>query len=238
MDLGDVLCVIPARGGSKGIPGKNLRLLCGIPLVAHSILHARGAGFAIKNIILSSNDDAILECSAYGATPLKRPEEISGDDSSTELALLHAYHRHGNKAKHILLLQATSPIRLSSTVEGFLKFYLDNDYDSALAATEFHDFFWYLEDEWKSTYCPNKRPMRQSLSFSDNKFFDNGNAYLMSIEVLTTQQCRLGGKIGVYPISELEGMQIDTPRDLLLFESIFDGTMSKMTGVQIQQPLP
>lgn len=240
MDLKEVLCVIPARGGSKGIPQKNLRLLGGIPLVAHSILHARMAGLPIENIILSSDDDAILECSKYGATPLWRPEEISGDGSSTESALIHAFLASEiddfgeplRGIKHILLLQATSPIRLPSTVKGFLKFCLDNDYDSALTVTEFHDFFWYLEDEWKSTYDPAKRPMRQSLAFRDDKFFDNGSMYFTSSEVLLTQRCRLGGKVGVYPISELEGMQIDTPRDLFLFECIFDGTISGLTGVK------
>jgi len=232
MDLSKILCIIPARGGSKGIPHKNMRMLGGIPLVAHSILHARQAGFAVENIVISSDDDKILECASYGAIPLKRPEDISGDNSSTELALLHACRNSKKDIQHILLLQPTSPIRFPDSVKGFLEFYLCNNYDSAVAATEFHNFFWYLEDKWKSTYTPNKRPMRQSMEFKDNCFFENGNMYITSVDTLNGEKCRIGGKVGVYPISELEGMQIDSPRDLYLFENIFEGTIINMTGVE------
>ncbi len=236
MDLSNVLCVIPARGGSKSIVGKNLKMLGGKPLVEHSIIHALSAGLDPGMIIVSSDSLDILDIALRNKVlSLERPDEISGSTSSTEEALLHALQglrRTGCNIDHVLLLQPTSPIRLPSTIEGFLEFYLENDYDSALTATEFHDFFWYLEEEWKSTYRPDKRPMRQSISLKDNKLFDNGNMYITSSEILLKQRCRLGGKVGVYPISELEGMQIDTAKDLFLFENIFDGTMSKMTGVE------
>ncbi len=237
----NILCVIPARAGSQGIIDKNLQLIHGIPLVEHSILHALGAGINPENIVVSSDSLDILDIALRNKVlSLERPDEISGSNSSTEEALLHALQgklRAGSPnfgrshIDHVLLLQPTSPIRFPSTVEGFLKFYLENDYDSALTATEFHDFFWYLEDEWKSTYSPNKRPMRQSISLKDNKLFDNGNMYLTSADILIAQKCRLGGKVGVYPISELEGMQIDTPEDLEIFRAIFSGKIAEKVGL-------
>lgn len=237
MILNDVLCVIPARGGSKGILNKNLRLLGKLPLVAHSILQARLAGIPDDNIIVSSDSEEIIRTAAfYGAMPVIRPKELSGDTASTEMAMLHTLDFAPDHIEHILLLQATSPIRLQSTVKGFLQFYLENGFDSALTVTEFHDFFWHVDGskkgkQWKSTYDPQKRPMRQTLSFSDDRFFDNGNMYLTNICVLQDMGCRLGKNVGVYPISELEGMQIDTPQDLLLFEAVFDGNITELTGV-------
>jgi N-acylneuraminate cytidylyltransferase len=228
--INDVLCVIPARGGSKGIPNKNLRLLNGIPLVAHSILHAKKV-LPKENIVVSSDDEKILTVAQeYGATPLLRPDDISGDKSSTEDALIHAYN--SNQKPYIWLLQVTSPIRLEPTMKGFIQFCLDNDYDSALTATEFHDFFWYVhKSKWESTYNPAKRPMRQQLAFFDDRFFDNGNMYFTKSQVLLAHNSRLAGNVGVYPITELEGMQIDTVQDLLIFEAVFDGHIDELIGI-------
>ena len=86
-----IICIIPARGGSKGIPNKNLIPLCNKPLLQWSIEQAKSSSFLKDTIYVSSNDDTIItQSQKWGAHPIKRPELISGDTSSSESALQHA----------------------------------------------------------------------------------------------------------------------------------------------------
>ncbi len=225
--IDDVLCVIPARGGSKSIPGKNLKKLADIPLVEYSIQQAIKSGISLENIILSSDDDKILEIATFDKiVPLRRPAEISGDLDSTELALLHALEKHSLDRKsvdYVLLLQPTSPIRFRGMIEKFIKF--GRDHDSALTATKLYDFFWFKNHngKWDPTYKYYKRPMRQELRPEQYKYFENGNAYLTKASILRDGKCRLDGKIGIFPISELEAMQIDTLKDFEILDAILEG---------------
>lgn len=231
----NVLCIIPARAGSQGIIDKNLQLIAGIPLVEHSILHALDAGINPKNIVVSSDSLDILDIALRNKVlSLERPDEISGSTSSTEEALLHAVQgltRAGRNIDHILLLQATSPIRFKGTVNRFLDFYLGRDYDSALTTTKFYNFFWSSGSPAKSSYDPANRPMRQEILEQDYCQFDNGNAYITSRRVLEKKRCRLGENVGLFPISELEGMQIDTPEDLEIFRAVFSGEIPGKVGL-------
>ena len=108
-------------------------------------------------------------------------------------------------------------------IEKFIEF--GRDYDSALTVTKFCDFFWFkrYNGDWDSTYKYYKRPMRQKLQPEDYKYFENGNAYLTKASVLQENKCRIGGNIGVFPISELEAMQIDTLEDFEILDSVLEG---------------
>lgn len=229
----NVLCIIPARGGSQGIIDKNLQLIWGIPLVEHSILHALDAGINPKNIVVSSDSEEIRFCARRNDVVAQdRPASISGPTSSTEETLLWVYEHH-DPCDHILLLQATSPIRFKGTINRFLDYYIDGKYDSALTTTKFYDFFW-TQFPSTSSYIPSKRRMRQSFTEFDYRYFDNGNAYATSSWVLEEKKCRLGGNVGLFPISELEGMQIDTHEDLEIFRSVFSGEIPERVGLSGQ----
>lgn len=253
----NILCVIPARAGSQGIIDKNLQLIWGMPLVEHSITHALDAGLYPQNICVSSDSDEILNIALrFGVIANERPSKISGPTSSTEETLIWEYDAHARYQKyhnltlceHVLLLQPTSPIRFKGTLNKFIDYYLNGGFDSALTTTRFHDFFWNLNNdtgrwneknqqwdnitEWRSTYNPKKRPMRQELSIHDDKFFDNGNMYITNAGVLQNTACRIGKNVGVFPISELEGMQIDTHEDLEIFRAVFSGEIPKKVGLR------
>ncbi len=239
----NVLCVIPARAGSQGIIDKNLQLIWGIPLVEHSIIHALDAGLNPKNIVVSSDSEEIRFCARRNDVVAQdRPASISGPLSSTEETLLWVYEHHlldckrddFNSCDHILLLQATSPIRFKGTISRFLNFYLNSDYDSALTTTKFHNFLWtQCPSKAGSSYTPSKRRMRQKMTDKmDYRHFDNGNAYLTSRQVLEEEKCRLGGNVGLFPISELEGMQIDTHEDLEIFRAVFSGKIPEKVGLE------
>ncbi|MCK4302580.1 MAG: acylneuraminate cytidylyltransferase family protein, partial [candidate division Zixibacteria bacterium] len=140
------LAIIPARGGSKGIPRKNLRLLAGKPLIAHTIEHARQAR-SIDRILVSTDDPEIASVSQrYGAEVIFRPSEISGDTASSESALLHALEHlektEGYRPDLVAFLQCTSPLTSPGDIDSTVQALLDGDADSALAVTPFPYFLW------------------------------------------------------------------------------------------------
>jgi len=114
-----IACIIPARGGSRRIPGKNIMQFCGKPLIAWSIEQAR-ASKHIEDIYVSSDDDDILRVAKeYGALTIKRPEELATDLSLSEDALIHALDYMDNPVV-VVFLQATSPVRTSEDIEDAL----------------------------------------------------------------------------------------------------------------------
>ncbi len=224
----DVLCVIPARAGSKGIPNKNKKPLSGVPTVIYSIRSAVEAGIPHDHIVVSTNDKEIVgHATAWGVHVRNRPEELCGDTATTESALLDAVDNHPDSffIKHILLLQPTSPIRFKDRIKQCLLKYLTGDYDSLLTVTKMPNLFWiHSEDGWKPTYSPANRPRKQDFKEDDFFYFDNGNIYITQIEVLRKFESRLGKKVCVYPISEIEGMQMDSMLDLAVIDKIMTGS--------------
>lgn len=225
----DVLCVIPARGGSKGILDKNLVELGGMPLFMHSVWQAIKSGIPQSQIVVSSNDDRILKLAdSLKVVSRRRPEELCGAASITEECLIDAYC-HVPQVQHcscILTLQPTSPMRASGRIAHALTTYFSGEYDSLLSVTKLYDFMWYEnninnEFTWESTYDPKQRPMRQSLGREGLRYFDNGSIFISNIQMLLDTHCRVGDRVCIYPISELEGMQIDDSHDLCVFRRIF-----------------
>lgn len=122
--LGKVLAIIPARGGSKGLPGKNLRHLDGRPLVAWPVSTALGAT-SVDRVIISTDDIAIAEAArtAGADVPFMRPANLANDTASTMEVILHALDTlasQGHQYEYIVLLEPTSPLTESSDVEDAL----------------------------------------------------------------------------------------------------------------------
>lgn len=122
------LYLIPARGGSKGIPGKNIKLLGGIPLIAHSIRHALDAGASPEDVIVTTDSEEIAAIAReYGAsTPFLRPAELATDKSSSRDAILHALdfmEKGGRSYDAVVLLQPTSPLRRPDDIRNACKAY-------------------------------------------------------------------------------------------------------------------
>ena len=136
---GRTLAVVAARGGSKGIPHKNLIDLCGKPLIAWTVLQA-GAAKGVDVVAVSSDSDAILAAAeAAGAVGVRRPDAISGDLASSEAAWLHALDQIDGKMgpfTRIVALQATSPIREASDIDSALEAFERDRLDSLLSVCE------------------------------------------------------------------------------------------------------
>lgn len=216
------IAIIPARGGSKGIPRKNKRIIAGKPLVVHSIEHAHKSKL-IDRIIVSTDDEEISIISKNaGAEVIIRPPELAKDNSPSEDALLHTIqtlHDDNYFPDIIVFLQPTSPIRSIDDIDNALNLFLENDADSLLSVTQFHHFIW--EQREKNmiaiNYNPKNRKMRQNLT---PQYQENGSMYIFRTDLLLKTSCRLGGKIIPYVMDSLKSFEIDDFNDLWLCEQI------------------
>jgi N-acylneuraminate cytidylyltransferase len=221
------LAVIAARGGSKGIPNKNLLDLCGKPLLAWTILQARQSK-SVTEVAVSSDSDRILEVAVqYGATPVKRPDSIAGDTATSESAWLHALDAcdsAGAKIDRVVALQATSPIREPEDIDRAAALYEQGGYDSLLTVCEVEDFFnWKLDADGHAqsvNYDWRNRRRRQEI---EKRYLENGSFYIFPPALLRETNNRLGGRIGIYVMEKHKMFQIDRPEEVRLCEAILKG---------------
>lgn len=147
----EILSIIPARGGSKGIPQKNIKVLDGMPLITYSIKSALNSRY-IDKIVVSTEDVEIKDISEhFGAEIISRPTELADDDSKTIDVILHALNylkSEDYNPKLVVLLQPTSPLRTSNDIDSAIEIFLKNDCDSVVSVCEFdHSPYWALKEE-------------------------------------------------------------------------------------------
>ena len=210
---------IPARGGSKAIPKKNLIPFHGRPLISYTITQARDSNLINETYVSTDNENIANVSRNWGAEVIERPDELSGDTSSTESALLHAFHYVENKPDIVVLLQCTSPLRRDNDIDNAIKLVKEGGYDSALSCCKDHSFFWKQTSNIATpiNYDPEERKMRQNV---DGWYRENGSIYVMKRDILEERECRLGGDIGIYQMPKELSFEIDTPGDYRIVESI------------------
>lgn len=225
--MSSVVAIIPARGGSKGIPRKNLIDFCGMPLLAWSIIQAQKSK-DIDTVWVTSDDDEILAVAeSYGAIAIRRPEDISSDTATSESAWLHALdviEARGLKVDAVVAMQATSPLRESSDLDGGLRSFREGGYDSLLSVTEVEDFFtWRVDSNCVAesiNYDYRDRKRRQEI---DKHYLENGSFYIFHPEQFRSSNNRLGGKVGLFVMGRHKMFQIDNPEDIKLCSEIMCG---------------
>jgi CMP-N,N'-diacetyllegionaminic acid synthase len=226
-----MICILLARGGSKGIPKKNIIDFNGHPLIYYSIKQALNSKY-IKEVYVSSDSDEILNISSkYGAKPVKRPESIAGDKSSSEDALIHCIDCIGNLEEDdtIVFMQVTSPLRESIDIDKAIENFQENDYDSLFTASALEDLLiWEIKQgNLKSlNYDYKSRKMRQENS---PQFVENGSIYIFKKSILYTNKNRLGGKIGIYIMENWKMFEIDDYEGLDLCKMLY---ANKLNGKQ------
>jgi CMP-N-acetylneuraminic acid synthetase len=219
-----IITVIPARGGSKGILGKNIYPLSGKPLLAHSIESALKVE-RIDRLVVSTDDKAIAEIATqYGAEVVVRPEDISGDTASSELALLHVLEtlllKEGYHPDLLVFLQCTCPLTLPEDIDGAVKLLLDQQADTAFAVTRSHYILW-KKDTYGNfigiNHDKNKRLMRQQC---EEQFVETGAIYVMRVDGFLAAKNRFFGKTVGYELPRERFCDIDTPMDFFLAEQM------------------
>jgi len=217
------LAVIAARGGSKGIPLKNLLDLCGRPLIAWTVMQA-AAAHGVDVVAVSSDSDQILAAAEKaGAVGVRRPDAISGDLDSSESAWLHALETLDPKLgpfERIVALQATSPIREPADIEKALDAFEREKLDSLLSVCEVEDYFnWRIGANGPEpiNYDYHNRRMRQQI---EKRYLENGSFYVLVPSLLREKSNRLGGKIGFHVMDRHKMFQIDRIEDVKLCAAI------------------
>lgn len=205
--------IIPARGGSKGIPRKNLIDICGRPLVAWSIRQALAAR-CIDRVIVSSDCENIgAVATACGAEWLPRPAQISGDTSTTEAAVSHCLAELSISRELLVLLQPTSPIRQPHDIDAAVSLYQTSGADSVFSARHVEGFVWgEIDGQVLSEYDYQDRRRRQDLH--RHTLEENGSIYVFSASHFRRADNRLGGRIAAYEMHPLDSFQVDGPADL------------------------
>ena len=209
------LALIPARGGSKGIPNKNLKEVGGLPLVLRTIDAALNST-RINRVVVTTDDPKIQEISLErGAEVINRPKEIANDTSSSEDALLHALNileLGGELPKKIAFLQCTSPFTTSQEIDQVLAVLDDPYFNSSLSVKPWHGFLWRIDGAGINHDPTLPRQRRQDI---EESYLENGAIYAMR-----TSHFRATGQRFCQPCLPVAvkdmGPEIDTPADLEL----------------------
>ena len=200
--------LLPARGGSKGIPNKNIAPLNGKPLIYYAIRASLNS--ESQETWVSTDNDEIkrvsIEC---GARVIDRPAEISKDYSQSEEALLHFCSEVDFDT--LVFIQPTSPLVESTHIDTGIQ--MMNEYDSIFSVYKEHWVPRWTKEVNPDGWDVNNRPMRQQM---DEKYVENGAFYITKKENLLQSKLRYSGKIGVVEMPLHKSFQIDTEEDLAL----------------------
>jgi CMP-N-acetylneuraminic acid synthetase len=212
-----VLAVIPARGGSKGVPGKNLAEVGGVPLVSRSVRACVTAG-RVTHTVVSTDDDAIAAAArGAGAGVVTRPAAIAGDTATSETAVLHALDafeaRHGQLVEVVLMVQCTSPFVTAGEVDAVAAAVLEGGADSALTAAPFHGFVWRPDAAGSFGVNHDKavRPRRQD---RPEELLETGTAYAMRADGFRKSGHRFFGRTALVRSDPARVLEVDDPADL------------------------
>ena len=215
----NILAVIPARGGSKGIPKKNIRLMNGQPLIAYAIKNGLNSKY-ITDVVVTTDDKEIeYIAKQYGAEVIKRDPKLADDKTTLDPVIYDAMIKDENKKNKkydiIITLQPTSPVLKTETLDKAIEQFLDSDYDTYISATNKPHLAW-TKNNGKIVPSYEKRVNRQQLP---PNYLEAG-AFFISKRDNVTENTRIGKNVSVYEIPEEESTDIDNSIDWVICENI------------------
>ena len=223
----NTVAFIPARKGSKGLPGKNKKIFAGKPLVQWSIEQA-AATKLFDHIIVSSDDPDILQIAKdlkkLKVVPVERLPELATDNADMDDVLYDFFARPGSKCKFICLLPPTSPLRSPEDIKKMFKFVRMNKYWTVVSV-KWSDFIGWVEKPNNHgplpTYNIERRPNRQT---RNDFFLENGSIYWFKHEILLASGHMIGNpsRVKLYEVPMERSFEIDTNFDFLLAEKVYE----------------
>ena len=217
------IAFIPARGGSKSIPMKNIRPICEKPLIYWTAKAANDAHCIdkvvvatdykeIKDIVLGFN---LSKVEIYDRDPIN-----AQDTSSTESVMLEFIEKSDlYKNDNFILIQATSPLLTNSDIDSMFSAYIKSDYDSMFSGVREKQFHWIETSEGLKpiNYDYKCRPRRQDFN---GIIVENGACYINSVKNIKDNSCRISGKIITYEMPTQTSFEIDEEEDWIIIENI------------------
>ena len=215
-----ILAVIPARGGSKGIPKKNIRLMNGKPLIAYAIQTARHSRY-ITDVVVSTDSDEIADVARiYGAEVIKRGDELSSDLVTLDPVIYHAKQKAeemaGCQYDIIITMQPTSPLLAVSTLDAAIEQFIATHVDTMISVVNHPHLSWGKDKEGKIIPLYTARKNRQELP---PQYMETG-AFVIAKSGVVTPSTRIGKSISVFEVGEKESIDIDNANDWVLTESL------------------
>lgn len=220
--MSHIIAVIPARGGSKGVPKKNLHPLAGRPLIAHAIEAAKQSKY-VERVIVSTDDQEIARIAAdEGAEVIMRPAELATDEAPTEAALLHVVETlkaaEGYEVKVVVTLEPTSPLRTPELINRCLQILCEKDADSVFTVVEMRACLGRLDAAGRFSYVSPHQPRRRQ--DRELLYQENGAVYVSKAAMLASQRRVTGGEAYGMVINSAMGIDINTPADFALAEAL------------------
>lgn len=210
-----ILTVIPARGGSRGIPKKNIRFIAGQPLLAYAIQCAKASTYDMEVVVTSDEEEIQNIARRYGARIVERPAELAGDSVTLDPVIDHAVTVMEALMQCsydiVITMQPTSPLLSTETLDAAIGFFIEHKYDTVLSGVNDPRLSWRIEN---GQCVPNyvKRLNRQYLP----KELKETGAFVITKRIWVTPVSRFGKKIAVFEVPEREAGDIDTPQDWLI----------------------
>jgi N-acylneuraminate cytidylyltransferase len=208
-----IVAVIPTRGGSKGVPGKNIFLLNGRPLIHYTLDAAKGS-IADEVWVVSDSQEILDEAErCQQVKTLKCPDNLTQDNSQVEGTLM--YFTENVMYDIMVFIQATSPLITYEYINAGLKKMLSGGYDSVFSAVPTSDILFWNTEEMKPVnynYDPKKRERRQTRI--SPYVIESGAFYIVKRDVFVKSACRFGGKIGYVEVPFWTYPQVDSMEDL------------------------
>lgn len=220
-----VLAIIPARSGSQGIPDKNIRSFCGVPLVVRAIKTAQAAQ-TVDCVVVSTDSEGYADiCRAAGAEVMIRPSELATNTASSESALLHVLqqlHAAGQDLPEwVVFQQCTSPFTRPEDVDGLLRRVQEAQADSGFTAVISHRFLWRVQKDGSADGINHDKSVRLRRQDREPEFMENGAVYVMKTDRFLKHKHRFFGKTVLHEVPEYQGFEIDSEDDWQIAEQVF-----------------
>ncbi len=221
-----VLAIIPARGGSKGLPGKNIIDLAGKPLIAWTIEASLGSQYITKTIVSSDSDEILEVAKRYGSDMVKRPDELATDKSSSEVVVKHVIESIEENFDYVVLLQPTSPLRDTVDIDCAFEKLFSTDATALISVCEYDNKILKAFKENELGYIEgvsnNKYPFmrRQDLP---KTYMSNGAIYIIKVDDFFKNNSFFTDKTISFIMDEVKSMDIDVRDDLKKVERFIVG---------------
>lgn len=224
-----ILSIIPARGGSKGLKNKNIKILAKKPVIQYSIESSLNSKYITKTVVSTEDRKITSIAKRLGSQVTVRSKNLATDKAKLEPVISQVLKQLETQESYIpdiiVLLQNTSPLRTSKHVDESIGIFLKRNFDSLLSVSPSHFFLWKRRKHHviPINYDPKHRPNRQDMK---NEFIENGAIYITTYNAFKKSSCRISGKIGFYLMKTEDSYQIDSLDEFQLIENLINNKSS------------